>query len=53
MEAILIASAEPVLNKKGGSFGPRRRYVQARDEGLGLTESEMIREIYNRQQEQE
>ena len=46
MEAILIAAAEPSLNKKGGSFGRRRRYMQFRDEDLGSTQSEMIKVIY-------
>jgi len=52
MEAVLIASAEPVLNKQGGKFGKRRRYLQVRDEDLGPTESEMIRDIYDCVQKQ-
>ena len=53
MEAVLIAAAEPVLNKQGGKFGKWHRYVQVRDEHLGPTESEMIQEIYDYLQEEE
>jgi hypothetical protein len=53
MEAVLIAAAEPVLNKQGGKFGKFRRYVQVRDEDLGPTESEMIQAIYDGLQKQE
>lgn len=47
MEAVLVAAAEPVLNKQGGRFGRRRRYVQIRDERLGPSESEMIQAIHD------
>jgi hypothetical protein len=53
MEAILVAAAEPVLNKQGGRFGRRHRYVQIWDERLGPTESEMIQEIYDHLKGQE
>jgi len=52
MEAVLIASSEPVLNKQGGKFGKQRRYMQVRDEDLGPTESEMIRKIHDYVQKQ-
>ena len=47
IEAVLIAAAEPALNRQGGRFGKRRRYLQVRDERLGLTQSEMIQSIYD------
>lgn len=53
MEAILIAAAEPTLNKQGGRFGPQRRYKQKRDKILGPTECEMIQKIYGHLQELE
>jgi len=38
IEGILIHAAEPPLNRQGGSFGPNvKRYLQYRDERLGLT----------------
>ena len=45
IEAVLIAAAEPTLNKQGGRFGRDRRYLQKRDPRLGLTESEMLDEL--------
>ena len=48
MEAILIHAAEPRMNRQGGRFGEAvTRYLQVRDERLGPTEEEMIREIWN------
>lgn len=43
---MLIAAAEPSLNKQSGKFGRGRRYLQARDERLGPTQEEMIQAIY-------
>lgn len=49
IEAVLIASAEPSLNKQGGRFGKSaKRYLQIRDGRLGPTESEMLRELWKR-----
>lgn len=48
IEAVLIAAAEPSLNKQGGRFGKRRRYLQCRDERLGPTQEEMLRVVYSR-----
>ncbi|HUT94131.1 MAG TPA: hypothetical protein VMY37_32020 [Thermoguttaceae bacterium] len=46
IEAVLIAAAEPTLNKQGGRFGrDARRYLQKRDPRLGRTESEMLDEL--------
>jgi hypothetical protein len=43
IEAVLIAAAEPTLNKQGGRFGKgARKYLQRRDPRLGPTESEML-----------
>ncbi len=47
IEAVLIAAAEPALNRQGGRFGKRRRYLQVRDDRLGPTQSEMIERIYD------
>jgi len=47
IEAVLIATAEPALNRQGGRFGKRRRYLQVRDERLGPTEREMIQKLYD------
>ncbi len=47
VEAILIAVAEPKLNRQGGKFGNANAYEQVYDEdALGLEESEMLREMY-------
>lgn len=46
IEGVLIAAAEPSLNRQSGKFGRGRRYLQARDERLGPTQEEMIRAIY-------
>lgn len=47
IEAVLIAAAEPALNKQGGRFGKNaKRFLQKRDERLGPTESEMIRDLW-------
>lgn len=46
IEAILIHTAEPPKNAQGGRFGPRvTRYKQVRDERLGPTDHEMLRNI--------
>lgn len=48
IEAILIHSAEPPLNRQGGRFGDAvTRYLQVRDERLGPTPEEMIRDLHN------
>jgi hypothetical protein len=48
MEAVLIAAAEPSLNKQGGRFGRNvRRFIQVRDERLGPTDSEMLRDLWD------
>lgn len=47
IEAILIHTAEPQLNRQGGKFGDSiERYLQKRDERLGPSEKEMLRKIY-------
>lgn len=47
MEAVLIAAAEPSLNRQGGRFGRDAvRYLQVRDARLGLAKSQMIRDIW-------
>lgn len=47
MEAVLIAGAEPALNRQGGRFGgSAKRYLQVRDERLGLTDQQMIRDVW-------
>jgi len=46
IEAILIHSAEPKLNRQGGRFGESvERYLQKRDPRLGPSEQDMLREI--------
>ena len=49
MEAILLAAAEPPLNRKGGSFGGDvEQYLQYRDrEDLGPSLEEMIQELHS------
>jgi len=50
IEAVLIAGAEPNLNKQGGRFGREtKRYLQVRDERLGLTHEQMIEELWKQQ----
>ena len=45
IEGILIHAAEPPLNRQGGSFGPDvERYLQHRDERLGGTTDEVVRQ---------
>jgi len=47
IEAVLISAAEPALNKQGGRFGKNaKRFLQIRDDRLGPTESEMIRQLW-------
>ena len=49
MEAILIAAAEPALNRQGGRFGKNAvRYIQQRDERLGRTQEQMIQELWDK-----
>ena len=46
IEAILIHAAEPPLNRQGGRFGEQVvQYLQARNEELGPTSDEIIREL--------
>ena len=50
IEAVLIATSEPTLNRQGGRFGKQRgilRYAQVRDSRLGPTRDEMLRAVYN------
>jgi hypothetical protein len=48
IEAILIAAAEPVHNRRGGNFGEAvEQYLQYRDhENLGPEVSDMIRDLW-------
>lgn len=47
MEAILVAGAEPSLNRQGGRFGKgAHRYYQVRDDRLPPTQSEMIQQLW-------
>lgn len=49
MEAVLIAGAEPTLNRQAGRFGrDATRYLQLRDERLGLTDQQMVRQMWQR-----
>ncbi len=50
IEAVMIAAAEPSLNKQGGRFGKGRKYLQVRDERLGPTHQEMIQYVYEQLQ---
>jgi len=46
LEAVLIAASEPPLNRHGGNFGrDTTRYLQVRDDRLGLTEKQMLRRL--------
>lgn len=51
IEAILIHTSEPPLNRQGGRWGKSvQRYLQYRDEdNLGKTDVEMLKDIYSRQ----
>lgn len=52
IEAVLIAAAEPSLNKQGGRFGRNTvRFLQSRDERLGPTQEQMLRAVWQRSQE--
>jgi len=47
IEAILIHTAEPKQNRQGGRFGDDvDQYLQSRDERLGPTGEEMIRDLW-------
>ena len=47
MEAIIIHTAEPPLNRQGGRFGDEVEwYVQHRDKRLGPTQEEMVKDIW-------
>lgn len=47
LEAILISSAEPPLNKQSGRFGDAEQFFQIRDEDeLGPDKEQMLHEIY-------
>lgn len=47
IEAILIHTAEPRLNRQGGKFGDNiERYLQRRDDRLGPSQAEMLQELY-------
>jgi hypothetical protein len=48
IEAILIHSSEPRLNRQGGKFGDDiERYLQVRDHRLGPLRDKMLRKIYD------
>lgn len=52
IEAILIHSAEPALNRQGGRFGEDVvRFIQVRDERLGPTQEEMIADMWEQTSE--
>ena len=47
VEAILIHAIEPPMNRQSGRFGQNVvRYLQVRDERLGPTQDEMMKEIW-------
>lgn len=47
VEAVLISTSEPALNKQGGRFGKgARKYLQQRDDRLGLSQAEMVKAIW-------
>ena len=47
IEAILIHAAEPKQNRQGGRFGEDVvQYLQVRDENLGPTQEEILRELW-------
>jgi hypothetical protein len=49
IEAILIHSAEPRLNRQGGKFGEKiEQYLQVRDDRLGPTEKDILRDLYKK-----
>lgn len=48
IEAILIHTIEPRLNRQGGKFGEKiERYLQIRDERLGPTMEAMIKDLHD------
>lgn len=50
IEGILIHAVEPPMNSQGGRFGENvTRYLQVRDERLGLSDHEMLRLICKKQ----
>lgn len=50
IEAILIHSVEPPLNRQGGRFGENvTRYHQVRDPRLGMTEKQMLEALCRQQ----
>ncbi|TWW11761.1 hypothetical protein E3A20_04220 [Planctomyces bekefii] len=47
--AILIHAIEPPLNRQGGRFGESvTRFLQVRDERLGKSVEDMVKEVYER-----
>jgi len=53
IEAILIHAAEPKQNRQGGRFGEVVvQYLQRRDENLGPTGEEMVRDLWQARQKQ-
>jgi len=49
IEAILIHAIEPPLNRQGGRFGESvTRFLQVRDERLGKSVEDMVKEVYER-----
>jgi hypothetical protein len=51
IEAVLISATEPSHNKQGGRFGKGTgvlKYIQYRDERLGPTEKQMLRDLWQR-----
>lgn len=50
LEAILIYVAEPALNRQGGKWGAGvEQYLQFRDERLGLSVPEMVKDIWGKE----
>jgi len=54
IEAILIHSSEPPLNRQGGRWGTSvQRFLQRRDQdNLGISDSEMLKELYREKQKE-
>ena len=49
IEAILIHTSEPALNRQGGKFGPKvERYLQARDQRLGPSGPILLEQLHRR-----
>ena len=49
IEAILIHTFEPALNRQGGKFGnSSHQYVQVRDERLGLSEAVILKDLHDK-----